>query len=377
VSPTTLFKGAEGNTRFFMSRLFENYVEGILLKNQELHDLARRNHDEYHQRSTVVTRVMREILHEQVVWMEPDRAVMALVYEHLSKSMEEIAQLPGQVICPVLPNTPLLIDFGETVTGFEEVQNVLPPIAGMMFQCPGDRAIMRDAQSRLPSKYHALIQEVVGHAQTTWTLSCLDELGEEVLVYLYSNEYSKDASSSWTWLMSPSHRCPVQKCRYRSGLLAHSCDLCESIKAMLTMQLGLLLLYDSGYFQEIVVQEEREQRTYTVNPTGKTLHESETTREVRVRRIRKDVLRKELGVSKPVANTRGSWLEKHTSDEIETTWKKREPFDRSTPSGKVIKVTPTEAKRIRKLKRNAPERIVIELVASPKDGQTDAPKLQE
>lgn len=355
-----------------MSRLFENYVEGILLKNQELHDLARRNHDEYHQRSTVVTRVMREILHEQVVWMEPDRAVMDLVYEHLSKSMEEIAQLPGQVINPALPDTPLLIDFGDAVLGFEEVQAVLPPIAGMLFLCPGDQVIMHEAQRRLPSKYHARIQEIAAQMQTTWTLSCLSTQGEELLVYLYRN----DAPGSWSWHMIAAHQCPVQKCRYRSGLLVQSCNLCESIKAMLTMHLGLLLLYDSGYFQEIVVQEQAEQHTYTVNLTGKTLHESETTREVKIRRIRKDVLSKEVGVSKQVINPHGSWLEKHDPDEIETTWKKREPYDWRARNGKVIKVTPTKPKRIRKLKANDPERIVIELVAT-KHEQRDSNMKQE
>ena len=342
-----------------MSRLFENYVEGMLLKNQELHDLARRNHDEYHQRSTVVTRVMREILHEQVVWMEPDRSVMDLIYDQLSKSMEEMAQLPSQVIRPMLPSTPLLIDFGETVTGFEEVQGVLPPIVGMMFQCPGDRAIMREAQSRLPAKYHTVIQEVVGHAQTTWTLSCLDELGEEVLVYLYRN----DTPSSWTWLMSPRHQCPVKKCLYRAGLLVHSCDLCESIKAMLTMQFGLLLLYDAGYFQEVVIQEEHEQHTYTINPSGKTVDESETTRRVKVRKIRKNVLRKELKAPTSAVHPRGSWLEKHHPDEVDTTWVKRKEFDMRTRAG-IVHVVPKEKKRVQRLKRNVPERTVIELYAT-------------
>jgi len=103
-----------------MSRLFEKYVEGILLKNHALFEQARRNHDEYHQKSTTVTRVMREIIHERVIEMEPDREVMDLVNEHLSKSIKEIAQLPVQVVCPALPETPLLIDFGEGSIVIEE-----------------------------------------------------------------------------------------------------------------------------------------------------------------------------------------------------------------------------------------------------------------
>lgn len=350
-----------------MSRLFENYVEGMLLKNQELHDLARRNRDEYHRKSTVITRVMREILHEQVVFLEPDRDVMDMVYEHLSQSMEEIGKLPVQVICPPLPDTPLLLDFGNTRTIIPAVQEQIPPLAGMMFQCPGDRSVMRQARNRLDAKYHAVIQEVVARDQTTWTLSCLDEWGNEALVYLFQQD-----GEARIWRMTAGHQCPFGTCRYRGqGGLIQSCVKCESIKALCTLQLGLVLLYDSGYFQEVSVREEPEQRTYSVNSSGKTLSESETTREVRVRRIRKDVLYKELGAQKGVVHPRGSWLEMHTAEEVETVWKKREPFPRSTPSGKVIQVTPTEAKRIRRLKRDRPERTVVELVANQRHEQRD------
>lgn len=348
-----------------MSRLFENYVECMLLKNQELHDLARRNRDDYHVKSTVITRVMREILHEQVVFLEPDRDVMDLVYEHLSQSMEEMATLPVQVSTPALPNTPLFLDFGDARLVIQEVQQQIPPIAGMMFQCPGDRAIMREARNRLPQKYHSVIEEVVARDQTIWTLSCLDEWGEEVLVYLFQED-----GETRIWRMTAGHQCPFGACRYQGqrGLI-HTCVKCESIRAMCIWQLGLLLLYDSGYFQEVTVREEPEQHTYAVNPAGKTHAEYETTREVVVRRIRKDVLHKEVGVQKPVVQPRGSWLERHSSDEVETILKKRAPFPRRTPSGNVIQVTPTEAKRIRRLKRDSPERTIIELVADQNDGQ--------
>src|SRR5260370_20407233 len=56
----------------------------------------------------------------------------------------------------------------------------------------------------------------------------------------------------------------------------------------------------------------------SVNPAGKVLREQEVTRPVRVRRIRKNVLVKELPARQPVLHPRGSWLEKrseeHTSE---------------------------------------------------------------
>jgi hypothetical protein len=133
----------------------------------------------------------------------------------------------------------------------------------------------------------------------------------------------------------------------------------------MTLQVGLILLYDAGYFQEVVVVEEVEPRSHTVNPAGKVLREQEVTRPVRVRRIRKNVLVKELPARQPVLHPRGSWLEKHAPDEVDTTWKKREPFETRTRSGKVITATPTQAKRIRRLKKNVPERTVTELYAQP------------
>ncbi len=42
-------------------QLLANYIEGVLLKNQELHDQARRERDEERQNATVVSRLMREI----------------------------------------------------------------------------------------------------------------------------------------------------------------------------------------------------------------------------------------------------------------------------------------------------------------------------
>lgn len=245
----------------------------------------------------------------------------------------------------------------------QEALAQFPPIAGMAFLCPGDRAIMRQAQARLPAKYHPSIQQVIGFDQTTWTLSCLDELGEEIAVYHYRQE-----AGSWSWQMYAGHLCPFKGCRYsRLGTLTRSCDRCEEIRTLMTLQVGLILLYDAGYFQEVVVVEEAEPRSYTVNPAGKVLREQEVTRPVRVRRIRKNVLVKELPARQPVLHPRGSWLEKHAPDEVDTTWKKREPFETRTRSGKVITVTPTQAKRIRRLKKNVPERTVTELYAQQPD----------
>lgn len=154
------------------------------------------------------------------------------------------------------------------------------------------------------------------------------------------------------------------------GTLERPCDRCEEIKILMTMQLGLILLYDAGYFQEVVVGEEVETRSYTVNPAGQSLSEREVTRPVRVRRIRKNVLVKELPARQPVLHPRGSWLEKHAPGEVVTTWKKREPFEMRTRSGKIITVTPTQAKRIRRLKKNVPERTVTELYAQQRERDT-------
>jgi len=347
--------------------LFENYVEAVMLKNQELHERARREHNQARILSTVVARTMHQLQHEKMAIMKVDLSVMDLVNDKLS-STEQIVQLPPQTLHPALPPQPVLIDLGQARVIIKEVQSKFPPIAGMAFLCPGDRAIMREAQARLPAKYHPSIQQVIGFDQTTWTLSCLDAMGEEITVYHYRQE-----AGSWNWQMYAGHRCPFKGCRYSLlGPLERACDRCEEIRTLMTLQVGLILLYDTGYFQEVVVVEEVEPRSYTVNPAGKVLSEQEVTRPVRVRYIRKNVLVKELPARHPVVHPRGSWLEKHAPDEVDTTWTKRAPFEMRTRSGKLITVTPKEAKRIRRLKKNAPERTITQLYAKPPDRDREA-----
>jgi len=346
-----------------MNHLLENSIEVLLLKNQELHEQAHRARDEPRVYSTTVARVMRQIIHERLVELEIDVSVMDLVNEKLSQSMEEIAQLPRQVICPALPASPLLLNFGQAYILIKEVQAEIPSFAGMLFQCPGDREVMQEARRRLPAKYHAAIEQVVGFKQPTWTLSCLDELGEEIVVY----HYRPESVGVWRWSMYPGHQCPFGACRYSAaGLLTWSCDRCESVKALMTMTLGLILLYDSGYYQEVVdVSEEQAPRTYAINLEGKTTRESEVTRPVTTRRLRKNVLVKELTGQHPVVQPRGSWLAKYHPDEIVETRKVRRPYKTKTRSGTIIDVVPTKEKKIPRLRKNLPAHTVVELFAEP------------
>jgi hypothetical protein len=80
-----------------MSQLFENYVEAVMLKNQELHEQARRHRDEARILSTVVVRTMRQLLHARMAIMEVDLSVMDMVNEHLS-STEHILKLPPHIL---------------------------------------------------------------------------------------------------------------------------------------------------------------------------------------------------------------------------------------------------------------------------------------
>ncbi len=202
---------------------------------------------------------------------------------------------------------------------------------------------------------------MIGFDQTTWTLSCLDELGEEQVIY----HYRKDGHD-WSWQMYRGHQCPFGTCTYAQGrFLEASCDRCESIKALMSMSLGLILLYDAGFFQEVVITEECEPRTYTLNPSGRTVAESEITRLVTIRRIKKNVLVKELSARPPVINARGSWKARHDPSEIEEKLLLRAPFKMRTRSGKIITVTPTQKKRVPIMIKNKQRRehTVVELYA--------------
>ena len=128
--------------------LFENYVEAVMLRNQELHEQARRERNEARILSTVVARTMRQLQHEKMAIMQVDLSVMDLVNDKLSTA-EQIVELPPQTLHPALPSQPVLIDFGEARVIIQEAQDKFPALAGMAFLCPGDRSIMREAQARL------------------------------------------------------------------------------------------------------------------------------------------------------------------------------------------------------------------------------------
>ena len=344
-------------------RLLENYIEAMLLKNTEMRALARTNDTRAHH-ATVVARVMREIIHERMVVLDIDVSVQALVNEHLSGTIEHIAQLPPQILTPSLPPDPLLLDFGEGQIVIQEVSTTYAPVAGMVFQCPGDRNVMREARSRLSTKYHDAIDEVIKQAQTTWTLSALDVLGNEILTY----QYRPDSIGHWSWFAYPGHQCPFNDCRYsQQGILRQTCDRCEAVKALVTMMLGLFLLYDAGFFQHIQVIEEKKPRTDPVNLREGIGNACEGTRPITIRHISKNVLVKEMHVPRTVVNPRGSWLARHQPEEIETDERVRQPFDRRTRNGAIVHVTPTNKKRMPRLKRNSLARTVVELYADAQE----------
>lgn len=157
-----------------------------------------------------------------------------------------------------------------------------------------------------------------------WLLHCLDEWGEEVLTYLYT-----DIDGEWDWQFDGRHPCPYGHCRYTPiGTLQEPCMNCQRDQRLMTLYLGLILLYDSGYYQEIVVREEEEPRTYPINLDGRTPAESERTRPVR-------------------------------------------PYKTRTRSGKVIDVVPMIERKIPMLQINAGANTEVGLYAEPAREEDD------
>jgi hypothetical protein len=360
-----------------MSRLFENYIEAALLKNEDLYKQARQSHNVYGQQATVVGRALLQNVHARMLILDVDRSVMELVYEKMQAGKESGEQLPPQALYPVPPPQPLLIDF--LAARVVRRDWGLHPIAGMAVECPSDPNVAREAKSLLPAKYHDILDGKRNEATERWAkiprvkltpitftyqpwlLHCLDEWGEEVLTYPYV--YS---DGEWDWQFDMRHPCPYGQCHYTPiGTLDEPCMDCQRDQGVMTLYLGLILLFDSGYYQQIVVREEEEARTYPINLDGRTQAESETTRPVRIRRLRKNVLVQELVVRKPVMNPRGSWLARHSPEEIVVKKKVRRPYKTRTRSGKVIDVVPKKERRIPLLKINADAHTEVELYAEP------------
>lgn len=358
-----------------MSRLFESYIEARLLQNEELYKQARQRRDTYAQQATVVGRVLLEIVHARMLILDVDRSVMDLVFEKIQAGKQDGDLLPQQALHPVPPPQPLLIDFLAARVARRDWG--LPPIAGMALVCTSDPDVVRAAKALLPVKYHDILEgkrnaatekwakipgvklQPITYTLQPWQLRCLDEWGEEILTYQYMYY-----DGEWDWQFDGRHPCPYGKCHYTPiGTLEKPCTNCWRDLNVMALYVGFILLYDSGYYQEVIVREEAETRTYSINLDGGTPKESETTRPVKIRRLRKNVLVKELVERKPVENPRGSWMAKHAPDEIVVLEKVRRRYHTRTRSGKVIEVVPTQPRKTPMLKINVLANTEVELYA--------------
>jgi hypothetical protein len=249
----------------------------------------------------------------------------------------------------------------------------------MALVCTSDPGIVREAKALLPVKYHDILEgkrneatekwaripgvklQPITYTFQPWQLHCLDEWGEEILTYQYMYY-----DNEWDWQFDGRHPCPYGQCHYTPiGTLEKPCTNCRRDLNVMTLYVGFMLLYDSGYYQEVIVREESQTRTYTINLDGRTPKESEKTRPVKIRRLRKNVLVKELVEHKPVENPRGSWMAKHAPGEIVVLEKIRRSYHTRTRSGKVIEVVPTKPKKIPMLRINVPANTEVELYARP------------
>jgi hypothetical protein len=340
--------------------LLEQYIEATMIENQDRYDQARRTRDEVARLAAAEARAVREIIYRHLVILDVDHSVMDLILDKLAEN-REVAELPHQVLYPALPDTPLLIDFGKDRLSFPDTPS-LPEIAGFTFFSFVDPALLREAKRHLSSRNQVFLQPQIDLDLQMWSLAGLNAWGDEVFDYCYQ----RDVQGLWAWTFQNTQLCSTGRCRYASdGQKTRPCEVCTTVSHRLAAFLGLILLYNAGYFQTVVVTEAREPRSYLVNPAGRTTPEQEVTREVTIRRIRKNVLVKELIQHVSVVNPRGSWLAKHRPEEIEVKKQVRRPYKTRTRSGKIIDVTPAQPKRIPMLKKNVAARTVITLYAEP------------